>query len=286
MMDTAPLFSVLIANYNNGRYLMEAVESVYAQSYSNWEIVIVDDGSTDNSKELYKKLDDDSRIHVHYNDKNMGCGYTKHQLVLHANGDYCGFLDPDDVILPDAIKVTMDALMKSQDTVLTFSRHYICDEHMNVMQESRKLVLNVGESYFEHRDYRAEVFAGFKKEAYLRTEGIDINAKTGGDDADLFFKLEEQGGIAILDDFTYKYRIHKGSMTADSDKNFYYNLIVRHNTCLRRGLPVEKFAFKDFKDYIQLKLNIQKSQNEQALSSKAYKLGKLILKPFSIFKRK
>jgi len=283
---TDPLFSILVANYNNGRFLMEAIESVKSQSYSNWEIVIVDDGSTDNSKELYGKLLSDNRIHIHYNDKNRGCGYTKHRLVLLASGDYCGFLDPDDVILPDAIKVTMNALMESQETVLTLSRHYLCDEEMNVIQESRKLVLNEGESYFEHHDYRAEVFAGFRKDAYLRTEGIDINARTGGDDADLFFKLEEQGKIAILDDITYKYRRHNKSMTADADRNFYYNLIVRHNTCLRRGLPVEKYAYQDFKDYIQMKLDLQKCQNEQALSSRAYKLGKILLKPFSIFRRK
>ena len=141
-----------------------------------------------------------------------------------------------------------------------------------------------GESYFEHHDYHAEVFSGFRKDAYLRSGGIDINARTGGDDADLFFKLEEQGNIAILDDFTYKYRRHNKSMTADFDKNFYYNLIVRHNTCIRRGLPVEDFAYKDFKEYIKIKEDLKISQNAQALSSKAYKLGKFLLKPFSYFK--
>lgn len=47
-----PLFSLLIANYNNGNYLQEAIDSVLSQSYKNWEIIIVDDGSTDNSRDL------------------------------------------------------------------------------------------------------------------------------------------------------------------------------------------------------------------------------------------
>ena len=145
-MEYRPLFSILVANYNNGCYLMEAIESVYAQTYKDWEIIIVDDGSTDNSRELYQTLAEDPRIHVFYNEKNMGCAFTKHQLMLHANGEYCGYLDPDDVILPNAIKVTMAALTASPETVLSFSRHYICDENLNVLEESRLLVLKEGES--------------------------------------------------------------------------------------------------------------------------------------------
>lgn len=283
-MESKPLFSILVANYNNGCYLMEAIESVYAQSYSNWEIIIVDDASTDNSKELYEQLSHDDRIHVFFNDQNMGCAYTKHQLMLHANGDYCGYLDPDDVILPNAIEVTMDALLASTETVLTFSRHYICDESLSIKEESRLLELKDGESYFEHHDYRAEVFAGFKKSAYFASGGLELSSRAGGDDADLYFRLEEHGKIAIINEFTYKYRRHSRSMTADLDKMFYYNLMVRHQTCVRRGLSIEEYAYRDFKEYIQMKVNLKLSQNEQALSSKAYKLGKMILKPFSFFK--
>ena len=70
---THPLFSILIANYNNGRYLQEAIDSVLAQTYTNWEVVIVDDKSTDNSFEIYEKYKDDPRFHVCFNDVNRGC---------------------------------------------------------------------------------------------------------------------------------------------------------------------------------------------------------------------
>ena len=59
-MNANPLFSVLIANYNNGKYLMETINSVYAQTYTNWEIILVDDASTDNFRELYKELEKDT----------------------------------------------------------------------------------------------------------------------------------------------------------------------------------------------------------------------------------
>ena len=72
METNMPLFSVLIANHNDGKYLMEAVESVKAQTYTHWEIVIVDDGSTDNSNELFVELVEDQRIRVFRNEENRG----------------------------------------------------------------------------------------------------------------------------------------------------------------------------------------------------------------------
>ena len=284
-MSISPLFSILVANYNNGRYLMEAIDSVIHQTYPSWEIIIVDDASTDHSSDLYKQLEKDPRIHIYHNTRNMGCAFTKHQCMLHANGEICGFLDPDDVILPNALELTVQALLSAEDIVLTMSRHYICDADLNIKEESRLLVLQPGESYFEHHDYRAEVFAGFKKSAYFASGGMDLSSRFGGDDADLYFKLEEQGKIAILDAFTYKYRRHSSAMTADVDRMFFYNLWIRHQTCLRRGLPEEEYSLKDFKDFIHMKESVILAQNNQALSSKAYKLGKLLLKPFSFWRK-
>ena len=91
----APLFSVLIANYNNGIFLMDAINSIRCQSYQQWEIIIVDDASDDCSHDIYKKLEYDDRVHIFYNGMNRGCGYTKRRCVDLANGPLCGFLDPD-----------------------------------------------------------------------------------------------------------------------------------------------------------------------------------------------
>lgn len=279
-----PLFSVLIANYNNGRYLMEAIESVFAQTYSNYEIVLVDDGSSDESKAIYEQLKDDKRIRIFYNEKNMGCAFTKHRCVQEAKGEICGYLDPDDVIMPNALQCSVEALLSHQDCVLTMSRHYVCDAALNIVEESRKLELQPEECYFEHHDYRAEVFACFSRKAYMQSGGLDVTLKRGVD-ADLYFRLEEQGKIAIVDEFTYKYRRHGGSLVANVNKMEYWNLIIRHNTCLRRGLPVEQYAERDFCDYVNSVQMLRVQQNEQALNSKAYKLGKMLLKPLSWFRK-
>ena len=92
MSPDQPLFSVLIANHNDSKYLMEAVESVEAQTYTRWEIIIVDDGSTDNSKELFQELEKNPRIRVFCNGENKGCGFTKRRCLEEAKGEICGFL--------------------------------------------------------------------------------------------------------------------------------------------------------------------------------------------------
>lgn len=265
-----PLFSILIANYNNGKYLQEAIDSVFSQTYTNWEVIIVDDGSTDESEKIYEKYKSDSRFHIYYNAENKGCAYTKHQCVLHANGEICGYLDPDDVILPNAVDLSVALISSKPDTVLTFSRYYICDENLKIVKESRPLILKKGKTYFENKSYLPEVFASFKKEAYIKMGGLDTSLKAGVD-ADLYFKLEEQGNLLISHEITYKYRIITSSVSANPYKLFYWNLIIRHNTCIRRGLPVDNYSLADFYSFISL----------SHWHTRPYRIGKLLTNPKS-----
>lgn len=274
-MNDFPLFSILIANFNNGRFLQQAIDSVLEQTYPNWEVIIVDDKSTDNSYDIYEKYKDDQRFHFYFNNKNMGCAFTKHQCVLHANGVYCGYLDPDDALLPNALTVSYNQLSTNPTAVLSFSRFFICDENLNIIKESRPLVLKPDESYFEHKDYRAEVFAGFVREAYFKMGGIDTTNRAGVD-ADLYFRLEEVGNLVISHEITYKYRIFSSSITGNWDRAFYWNMIIRHNTCMRRGLPVEKYSYADFLTHISF----------SHWETRPYRLGKLITNPISWFKYK
>lgn len=270
-----PLFSILIANYNNGKYLMEAIQSVRQQTYANWEVVLVDDASTDDSEELYDELVKDERIHIYRNEMNMGCGYTKRRCAELANGEFCGFLDPDDVLLPNAIEDSVRNLQTHPNSALSFSRFYICDENLNKTGECRLLELK-GKSYFENRDYCPEHFVAFRKEAYDKTAGIDALLKAGVDQ-DLYFRLEEVGEISIMQEFTYKYRIVDGSVSREDRKSYFWNQVARINTCERRGLPVDKFVYTDFVAFCE---HEKRSGSEEVRESKAYKLGKLLLKPF------
>lgn len=271
-MDT-PVFSVLIANYNNGQYLQEAITSVENQSYTNWEIIIVDDGSTDNSEAIYECLND-PRIHVFHHDdrQNHGVGYTKHQAVLHAHGQYCGFLDPDDALLPNALEVTTKILDSDENISLAMSRCYYCDESLHIIAE-RPLFKNIELGYLESRNNLPGNFAAFRKKHYMCTGGIDITLKAGDDD-DLYYKLEEVGKLSVCETFTYLYRRTPNSITSNIDRSFYWTIIARHNACIRRGLRPEDFSMRDWLTYL----------SENRWHSRAYRIGKLILNPSTYFK--
>lgn len=276
------LFSVLIANYNNGIYIEEAIDSVFKQTYSNWEIIIVDDGSTDNSHNIYENYKKESRIKVYFNEVNKGVGYTKRRCAELANGEICGFLDPDDVLLSDVLEVMVKIHLEKPNVSVVYSRAYLCDEKLNITQECKSVVFKKDETYFDYRWYGSMNFASYKNNFYKQTVGISDYLKAGVDQ-DLYFKIEEVGDIFYLNKFTYKYR--KGlsmAVTANFHNLWYWNLVARIDTCKRRKLDVHEIIKEDFKEI----LNAYAYEREmQVRKSKAYRLGKSLLKPFSWIKQ-
>lgn len=275
-MTNNGLFSILIAQYNNGKYLEEAISSVRNQTYTNWEIIIVDDYSIDNSEIIYNKIKDDPRIKIYYNNKNYGCGYTKRRCVELASGELCGFLDPDDVILPNAIQSMVNVHNERPSVSIVFSRFYYCDSNLNIFRESRLLEIPPGKTYFTHGDFAPEVFAGFKKSFYEKTPKLSESYLLGVDQ-DLYFKMEEVGEVFILNEFTYKYRKHKNAISRNNKKAFYWNTIVRHDTCIRRGLDITEYSYNHFYKEIA---------GEGIGNTREYKLGKLLLSPLRSLQRK
>lgn len=200
-------FSILIANYNNSEYIFEAILSVLNQTYKNWEIIIVDDASTDNSIEVITPFLSDKRIKLIQHDKNLGCGTTKRDCVVHASGEIMGELDPDDTLDKNAISIMIDYHNRHADHGLIYSSNYECDENLTIMQ-----VLDwVGEVERDKTNLhkiKTSAFRAFKRDFYLKTDGFDPNLQAAVD-RDLVYKLEEVGKILFLDKPLYFYRRQK-----------------------------------------------------------------------------
>ena len=93
-----PLISIGIPCYNAERYVDYAIRSIIAQSYTNWELLIVDDCSTDNSTEIIREIQKkDDRIKLFVNESNRGAAYSRNVALREAKGKWVAFLDSDDI---------------------------------------------------------------------------------------------------------------------------------------------------------------------------------------------
>lgn len=108
-----PLLSIVVANYNYGRFLDEAIQSVLSQSCNDYELIIVDGGSTDNSVEIIKKYED--KIAWWVSEKDNGQSDAFNKGFAHANGKYLTWLNADDVMLPNAVQVFKETLEKKKN---------------------------------------------------------------------------------------------------------------------------------------------------------------------------
>lgn len=104
------MISIIIPVYNKSHYIVETLQSVIAQSYKDWEAIVIDDGSTDNSAEMIRTITD-SRIHF-YQQENHGVSYTRNRGIHLANGEFIALLDADDKWFPDYLETMMDLSAK------------------------------------------------------------------------------------------------------------------------------------------------------------------------------
>src|SRR5665213_2881754 len=110
-VDDQPLVSVLMTSYNREKYIAEAIESVLASTYTNFELIIVDDSSTDNTVEIAKSYGrKDSRIKVFVNEKNLAQFGNRNKAASYSRGYFLKYFDSDDVMYPDCLEVMVSAM--------------------------------------------------------------------------------------------------------------------------------------------------------------------------------
>ena len=109
--------SIVIPNYNKGLFLVETIQSVQANNYTNWEIILIDDESTDNSVELAQSLaQKDPRISIHLQ-KNQGGGAARNKGITLATGEYLIFLDSDDLLSEKCLENRVALAKKNSDGI-------------------------------------------------------------------------------------------------------------------------------------------------------------------------
>ena len=134
------LVSIIMPSYNTAPYIAESINSVVAQTYEDWELIIVDDASTDNTDEVVKDVilsgaqaeskDLSSKIHYLKNDRNRGAAYSRNRALREAKGKWIAFLDSDDLWTPDKLEKQI-AFMTKNGYAFSYTRYGEMDENGN-----------------------------------------------------------------------------------------------------------------------------------------------------------
>lgn len=209
-------FSIIMANFNNSKYINEAIESVIAQTYPNWELIIVDDCSMDNSLDIIQPYLKDKRIKLIKLKKNRGVGFSKNIGCTNASNDIIGILDADDKLHENALEIVAKAYKGNPKLGFIYSTMWDCDSELKKCKLNQMIgpispeksnILNIKVSHFKT----------FRRDIYFKTKGYDPTLQSAVD-KDIIYKIEEITKFAFIDTPLYYYRHHKSGISQDKNQ--------------------------------------------------------------------
>lgn len=231
---TSPHFSIIVSSYNYGRYLPDTIESVLAQKYTYWELILVNDGSTDNTLNVmqdYAKKD--NRIKI-INQQNQGLSMARNNAMKIAKGDYYWFVDADDYIDKDALTLLSRKIEETDfpDMVSFWTQPVDVNKKVKNKSYMNKLPIELTSKenkVFFGRDLSFDTLAHYPvtsgkqiyKKSFLQQNNIQFVPKLVFED-DIFFMTSLQAnarGTTLLKSIYYK-RSHNQSIVSNKRKHY------------------------------------------------------------------
>ena len=271
-----PIISIIVPCYNQGKFLSEALDSVLAQTLQEWECIVVDDGSTDNSADVAKAYcAKDNRIRYVYQE-NAGPSAARNKGVSKTSAPLLFFLDGDNVILSELLGLGVEHMEKHTDCILSYTKgEYFGSRH--------------GEFILNYTSYRDLLVANsidclciVRRTDVERVGGFD-EGLVGYEDWEFFIRLLYHNDTIYKEpQILFKYRCN------DSPSSVNYQAKARNEekTMYIYNKHIEKYA-----EYYGTPFHVTHEYNRLAkeldgiLASKTYKVGKRILAPLTFVKR-
>jgi glycosyltransferase involved in cell wall biosynthesis len=213
------LVSVIMPVYNGSHFILEALESLVSQRWNDWELIVVDDGSTDSTYALVSAFED-PRIRT-IRQKNQGEAGARNTGLDAASGEYLAFLDADDVYLPNALVDLTDYLNTHPDYGVVFSDGYLCDSEMKPLMRLSEIrsgiyTGNILEPLVLTNDIITVPSCTMVRRCVIEQEHSRFDTSLGaqiGTDWDFWIHLARRVQFGYLDKITCKYRVHNTNMT-------------------------------------------------------------------------
>ena len=265
-----PKVSIIIPAYNSEKYIAKTIQSVIMQTEEDWELIAVDDGSTDGTPEILRRYaKEDCRIKVYIQPNSGMPSCARNTGLRYATGDYIAFLDSDDLYHPERISRAMEVFSKHPEVDISFcmvKSFNVCPEEENDLYViGGESFLAVAQDYMTFVGDNTFISNGkiyiclsidncgvcttgitFRREL-LDSENIWFpeNRKIG-EDLDLWFRLVKGKRLVYIREVLAYYRQTPGSVSRDSDK-FGWDMAHVHEENLTRGMDV--FSKGDIQRY-------------------------------------
>ena len=212
-MNQADLVSIITPSYNSKRFIEDTVKSVQNQTYTNWEMIIVDDCSNDGTREILTRLADlDDRIKVFFMNENSGAAIARNKALKEAKGKFIAFLDSDDMWHETKLEKQL-AFMRNKDIAFSFTEYELMDEEGVLLNKKVEIPASI--------DYH-----GLLKNTIIGCLTVMINREKTGyfempnirtrQDFALWLSILKKGFTAYgLKETLSKYRVVKGSISSN-----------------------------------------------------------------------
>lgn len=243
------LVSFLVPTYNVGSLLERCIHSLLNQTYQNFEIIFVDDGSTDSTVNIiHKYMEKYSNIYLYHSDE-FGISFARNKLLDKANGDYLVFVDGDDFIEKEMISDMMNYMIENDCDIVScgytmdygsfkFRRNICKDGIMTNLEAIQSLVSNTGfNNYLWGKIYKKECFEGIR---------FPTDMTSFEDTATIFLALAKANRIGNIHKRYYHYVQRDGSLTSHMNLKTTYDMRDAYRyqeKVLRQMFPDEKYCF-------------------------------------------
>ena len=216
------LVSIVMNCYNGDKYLREAIDSIYAQSFDNWEIIFWDNGSTDNSASIAKSYDE--RLKYFFVENTTPLGEARSLALKEAKGDYVSFLDCDDVYLPDKISIQLNE-MQSKNALLSYGGWIKINEEGEEIKKY-ELAAEFNNKFEElYVNYVVNFQTLMIENNYLKENNINFDEKLKFSvDHNLVLRIAYNIPVMSIDRLLVKYRFHEKSLSKNRNADKYEDL--------------------------------------------------------------
>jgi teichuronic acid biosynthesis glycosyltransferase TuaG len=249
-MNNIPLVTLITPLYNAEKYIAETIESVLNQTYQNWEMLIVDDCSTDDSKEIVRRYEiKDTRIKLIELDSNFGGPARPRNVGLdNSKGEYVSFLDADDVWLPNKLEEQLKFIEKEGVDFVHSLANIIDGNSQYVGFFNNQRIFNKLKYFMKHKNILYYT-------NYINTNSVFMKKSIGykfSEDKNLialedwYFWLEvsQSHKIKLLDKILLNYRVHTNSISnRGTDKGYRKSLYMLAILCLNKKIALRHYFF-------------------------------------------